>query len=293
MDTGRADPTTAVLAPHPDDGVLSAWHVLARRPSSALLVTVFSGIPEEGTRAAPHDLVTGARDPRARMAARRDEDRAVAERFGWELRTVDLVEQSYRAPDVTLSDAFAALLVAALDDVVPETVKRLVVPAGLGGHIDHHLVRAAGITLAARTGRSVDLVADVPYATRDGWPGWVTGGGASDGGADGGVDGGADGGAGEGVDGGADEGTVETRWAEWLDPLRPGLGRPVAHLLDPDEQAAKLEAARCYATQFDFLEGGPERRLSRPDRLAAEVSWPVDAEALVADRTPGAAAGGD
>ncbi len=285
MDTGPDDPTTAVLAPHPDDGVLSAWHVLARRPSSALLVTVFSGIPEEGTPAAPHDLVTGARDPRARMAARRDEDRAVAERFGWELRTVDLVEQSYRAPEVTLSDAFAALLVVALDDVVPDTVKRLVVPAGLGGHIDHHLVRAAGITLAARTGRSVDLVADVPYATRNGWPGWVTGGGASDDGPGGGVDGRAGGRVGDG--------RVDTRWAEWLDPLRPGLGRPVAHLLDPDEQVAKLEAARCYATQFDFLEGGPERRLSRPDRLAAEVSWPVDAEALAADRTPGAAAGGD
>lgn len=285
MDTGPDDPTTAVLAPHPDDGVLSAWHVLARRPSPALLVTVFSGIPEEGTPAAPHDLVTGARDPRARMAARRDEDRAVAERFGWALRTVDLVEQSYRAPEVTLSDAFAALLVVALDDVVPDTVKRLVVPAGLGGHIDHHLVRAAGITLAARTGRSVDLVADVPYATRDGWPGWVTCRGASDDGPGGGVDGRAGGGVGDG--------RVDTRWAEWLDPLRPGLGRPVAHLLDPDEQVAKLEAARCYATQFDFLEGGPERRLSRPDRLAAEVSWPVDAEALVADRTPGAAAGGD
>jgi len=258
MGTGPNVPTTAVLAPHPDDGVLSAWHVLALHPRSTLLVTVFSGLPDPGTPAAPHDLVTGADDPRTRMAERRVEDRAVAERFGWELCAIDLVEQSYREPEVTLSDSFARLLEDTIAVVVPGTVRRLVLPAGLGGHIDHHLVRAAGIALADRTDRSVELVADVPYATRDGWPAWVTGGGERDAGA------------------------VDERWAEWLDPLRPGLGEPVAHLLDPDEQAAKLEAARCYATQFDFLEGGSERHVSRPDRLAAEVSWPVDATVVTA-----------
>ena len=254
------DSSAAVLAAHPDDGVLSAWHVLGRRPASTLLVTVFSGLPDPGTPAAPHDLVTGARDPRARMAERRAEDRAIAARCGWELRTVDLVEQSYRDPAVTLSDAFAELLVASIAAAVPDTVRHLVLPAGLGGHIDHHLVRAAGVTLAARTDRSVELVADVPYATRDGWPGWVAGGGAPE------------------------DGVVDDRWAQWLDPLRPGLGAPVAHRLDPDEQAAKLEAARCYASQFDFLEGGSERHLSRPDRLAAEVSWPVDPAAVLDGR---------
>jgi hypothetical protein len=89
-----------------------------------------------------------------------------------------------------------------------------------------------------------------------------------------------------------DSSEEDARWAEWLDPLRPGLGRPVTHHLGPGEQAAKLEAARCYATQFDFLEGGSERRLSRPDRLAAEVSWPVDAEVLATGRAPGATGAG-
>ena len=289
MGTRPDVPTTAVLAPHPDDGVLSAWHVLARHPGSTLLVTVFSGLPEPGTVAAPHDRATGAREPRARMAERRAEDRAVADRFGWEVRTVDLVEQSYRDPLVTLSDTFAALLVDTIAAVVPETVRRLVLPAGLGGHIDHHLVRAAGITLAARTGRSVDLVADVPYATREGWPTWVTVGV----GRDGGTGDEPDDGAVDGPDDGPDDGAVDPRWAEWLDPLRPGLGRPVVHLLAPDEQAAKLEAARSYATQFDFLEGGSERNLSRPDRLAAEVSWPVDAALLARGRAPRAAGAAD
>ena len=259
-----------VLAPHPDDGVLSAWHVLARRPGSTLLVTVFAGLPVPGTPPAPHDLATGADDPRIRMTERRAEDRAVADRFGWELRSIDLVEQSYRDPDVTLSDAFAEQLVTSIADTVPETVRELVLPAGLGGHIDHHLVRAAGIALAARTGRSVELVADVPYAARDGWPEWVSG------------------------SGGPDDGSVDRRWAEWLDPLRTGLGMPTAHLLHPDEQVAKLEAARCYATQFDFLEGGPAQFLTRPDRLAAEVSWPLDAaEVLAGERERGAGATGD
>jgi len=270
MVTGPNLPTTAVLAPHPDDGVLSAWHVLARRPRTTLLVTVFSGLPDPGTPAAPHDLVTGADDPRVRMAERRAEDRTVAARFGWELHAIDLVEQSYRPPEVTLSDAFAELLVDSIAEVVPGSVRRLVLPAGLGGHIDHHLVRAAGIALAARTGRSVELVADVPYATRDGWPPWVAGGR------------------------GPDDGAVDGRWARWLDPMRRGLGPPVAHLLDPGEQAAKLEAARCYATQFEFLEGGSERHVSRPDRLAAEVSWPVDAAAVLAGRREsGAGRAGD
>ena len=272
MGTGPHQPTTAVLAPHPDDGVLSAWHVLARRPGSALLVSVFSGLPDPGTPAAPHDLATGADDPRVRMAERRAEDRAAADRFGWELCALDLVEQSYHDPAVTLSAAFAELLVDAIGDAVPRSVRRLVLPAGLGGHIDHHLVRAAGLALADQTDRTVELVADVPYATRDGWPPWVTGSrGPHDGPVDGAIDG---------------------RWAEWLDPLRRGLGPPVVHRLDADEQAAKLEAARCYATQFEFLEGGPERHLSRPDRLAAEVSWPVDVAAVPTGRPDRRTGGG-
>ena len=56
----------------------------------------------------------------------------------------------------------------------------------------------------------------------------------------------------------------------------------------PKNRRRNSRRPACYATQFDFLEGGSERRVSRPDRLAAEVSWPVDVAAvLVGDGYPG------
>src|SRR5436305_2114512 len=49
------------------------------------------------------------------------------------------------------------------------------VPAAIGGHADHLLVRRYGRMLA-RAGVPVTLYADLHYCVLHGWPGWVDGG---------------------------------------------------------------------------------------------------------------------
>lgn len=81
---------------------------------------------------------------------------------------LDLLEGQYRddAPALeTLVECLGA-------KVSPGT--RLLAPAALDGHRSHRVVRAAALVLRER-GRLVTLYADVPHATRYGWPRWVSG----------------------------------------------------------------------------------------------------------------------
>lgn len=44
-------------------------------------------------------------------------------------------------------------------------------------------------------------------------------------------------------------------------------------MLEADERAAKLDALRCYRSQFAALDGGTVRRISNPAVLGFEVRW--------------------
>jgi LmbE family N-acetylglucosaminyl deacetylase len=116
-------------------------------------------------------------------------------------------------------------------------------PAGIGGHPDHVQVR----DVARELGRTVRLYAELPYAVKFGWPGWVTG---------------------EPDDPSLD---VEVDWRRWLPADLDA--KPRVERLAPDEMERKLGAMRAYRTQFPALDRGSVGFLSRGAVLAFEVVW--------------------
>ncbi len=131
------------------------------------------------------------------------------------------------------------------------------VPAGIGGHTDHLLVRQAGEVLAAR-GLKVRLYADMPYVLRYGWPQWLQ---AS-------------------AQGRAPD-RASAYWATYFAGLRtPHEVTQQAQIirLTPAESLHKAEAIRRYATQFDSVGAGRMRGwLRKQDALAYEVYWDLNA----------------
>lgn len=160
---GAIVPVT-ILSPHPDDAVLSLWHVLAG-PGDVGVVNVFAGEPK-ATAVGWWDSITGASDPRKRMAERWEEDRAALALAGREPVNLEFIDGQYRPGVQPLGP-----LVAAIEAAAPEGP--LLAPSNIAGdHPDHGLVRDAALALRER-GRDVSLYADLPHATRKGMPDWT------------------------------------------------------------------------------------------------------------------------
>lgn len=232
-----------MVSPHLDDAVYSTWRYLTSSQSVSIL-TVLAGVPPEGTPLSQYDRLTRSREPRNRMEIRRAEDASVCGRHGWLYVHLDFLDAPYRAGPLD-EDSVAAALAERLppSDVV-------LVPAGIGMHPDHVAVRDIALLSVGPT-KEVHVYADLPYATRYGWPSWVTG-----------------------TDGPRFL-DVDAFYEPALRPLLPRLDAPVVHMLDEATRRSKLRALRAYATQFDALEGGPTRGLTHPDRLRYEVTWRV------------------
>lgn len=227
--------TVAVLSPHLDDAVLSAWSAL-RGESPATVVNVCTGLPP-ASAVAPWDALTGATDSRARMRERIAEDRAALAIAGVEARSLGFVDAHYRSEPLDAGDLQAAIA-AAVDGAA-----ELWAPAGIGGHVDHVQVRDAARSL----GIPWRLYAELPYAVKFGWPAWVTG---------------------EPED---PHLTVDADWRQWL-PRDVEL-EPAVHRLSPAEAELKLRAMRTYATQYAGLTRGSLDHLAHPLVLGYEVSW--------------------
>ena len=224
----------AILAPHHDDAVLSAWSVLTG-PAEVTVVNVFAGVPPAGTLGG-WDQRTGATDSAEHMLVRRREDAAVLAGLGRRGIDLDLLDDQYR--ERPLEPA------AVLDAIAPHVDSAvLYVPAGIGLHRDHLAVREAAEALREE-GADVRLYADLPYCARHGWPAWVTGAAEPNPDAD-------------------------DQWA--LAPAPHGLEpRPVR--LEPDAQERKLTALREYRTQFEAM-ASRESALSDPALLPFEAFW--------------------
>lgn len=158
--------SVAVLSPHLDDAVLSAWATL-RRGGDVLVVNVFDGVPPPGTLGG-WDRATGASDSSARMRERLEEDRAALAIAGVPAASLGLLEHDYRgeppAPGA-LGDALAGAVAGRAE---------VWAPAGIGGHPDHVAVRDWALA-AGLDGAAVHLYADLPYAVSHGWPARVDG----------------------------------------------------------------------------------------------------------------------
>jgi LmbE family N-acetylglucosaminyl deacetylase len=235
-----------ILSPHPDDAVLSLWHVLAA-PEPVRVLNVFGGSPD-GHRGDPWwDRLTGAEDSVIRVRERHAEDCAAPAMAARKPENLGFLDGQYRDAEPALEPIVEAIASAAPADAP------LLAAAGLDGHRDHRLVRAAALALHA-AGRAVVLYADVPHATRFGWPTWVTGYPAD-----------------PHLD-------PEAFWSQHLRDTGVDLAAlsPDVRELDPSEFERKRAAVREYRTQVPALEW-EFGMLSRPEVLRYEVVWPLPA----------------
>ena len=233
-----------ILSPHPDDAVLSLWHLLAG-PEPVRVLNVFGGSPEDHRGNQWWDRLTRAEDAVGRVRERHDEDRSALGLVGREPENLGFLDGQYRDDEPALEAVVEAIAVAAGADAP------LLAAAGLDGHRDHRLVRAAALALRAAD-RSVVLYADVPHATRYGWPSWVTH---------------------EPPDPYVDP---EAFWSAHLEGTEIDLAAlsPTVHELEPSEVARKRAAVQEYRTQVPALEW-EFGMLARPEVLRYEVVWPL------------------
>ena len=151
--------SVAVLSPHLDDALLSAFSALPAR-----VVNVCSALPPPGALTT-WDRVCGASDSRAHMEERLEEDRAALALVEAEPVALEFLDVQYRTGPLD-RDA----LRRAVGDAVAGAAE-VWAPAGIGDHPDHVQVRDVAIEL----GLPLRLYAELPYAVKFGWPAWVTG----------------------------------------------------------------------------------------------------------------------
>lgn len=241
----RNDPQAPelVLSPHWDDAVFDCWTLLAGG-NEVTVVNVFAGSPAPG-RLTLWDSITGAVDSAEHTRERMAEDAVALARANRKPLSLPFLDAQYRTPPgPTLAQLDSALTAA-----VP-VASRVHVPAGLGSHPDHLLVRRYGRMLA-RAGMPVTLYADLPYCVVHGWPHWV-----------------------EGVEPDPHR-NVDAYWLSFLGdvPEMPSLRSARVERLDEPTASAKLAAMTCYRTQFPALDGGARRLLSDPAIHGFEVRW--------------------
>ena len=236
----------AVVSPHLDDAVLSAWSVLTA-PGPVEVVNVCTALPPPGilTR---YDRLVRATESATLFAERLEEDRAALALADRTPRGLGFLERQY-ASDPLDRDELRAAMASSLAGA-----SSVYLPAGIGAHDDHVAVRDAGLEAAAAAGVPVTLYAELPYAVHKGWPHWVVGGEPD-----------------PHLD-------PDSDWEVYLQGVPVAREALVAEVrrLEADAAAGKLAALRTYRTQFASLRSGIVDRFSNPDVLAHEVFWRMD-----------------
>ncbi len=246
----EADAAALLLSPHWDDAVLDCFSLLAADVPVTVL-NVCGGVPAPG-RLTLWDAITGATDSSERARERIAEDRVALAMADREQVNLPFLDAQYRPPPPpSLEDMDAAVSARVA------SASRVYVPAGLGSHPDHLLTRRYGRMLL-RGGLPVTLYADLPYCVLHGWPDWV-----------------------DGREPDAHR-NVDAFWSSFLEdvPEMPPLRSAHVQRLPPELAARKLEAMRCYETQFAALSYGASDLLADPAVYGFEVSWPLEAEPL-------------
>ena len=249
------DAPVVLLSPHFDDALLSCWALLAEDQRQIIVVNVFAGAPSSGVRGDWDSRVGLSRLDRLRgrdsawlVRERASEDREALHAVGRTAVNLTLLDAQYRRhPGHRLPDASPAEIMTELSREVPQASAVLlpaaIAPSAAETHRDHLLVRSLMGPLGS-FGGPVQLYADLPYAARAGWPGWVTG------------------------DAGSAE--AESAWGRALEAvgLRPDAVIPDVRELTPDDQERKRDTLEGYRTQWKSLEALREE-------LRFEVLLPV------------------
>jgi LmbE family N-acetylglucosaminyl deacetylase len=173
-------PAHVYLSPHLDDAVFSCGGLIARQVADGdkvSVVTVCAGNSPQGELSEfAHTLHERWGDT---IKSRRIEDRMACGRLGASVHHLDIPDAIYRrGPDKQLlytseekifgslhphEDSLIYHLVATLPGVIPAGA-RVYSPQGLGGHVDHRLVRLAVEEMPV----PVNYYFDLPYAARQG-----------------------------------------------------------------------------------------------------------------------------
>jgi LmbE family N-acetylglucosaminyl deacetylase len=244
---------TVILSPHPDDAVLSLWHLLTSA-EDVLVLNVFGGSPDGHRGDGWWDTLTRATDSVERIRERHAEDREALALAGRVPENLGFLDGQYRHAEQPV-EPIAEAIAAAVD---PDAL--LLAPAALDAHRDHGLVRAAALALRDRglppsrsdRGHRVALYADVPHANVYGWPTWVTG---------------------EAEDPYLDPAIA---WDLTMNGTGVSLAElnPDVHALDDAAETAKRDAVLRYRTQVPALDA-QYSLLRRPEVLRYEVVWPL------------------
>lgn len=241
---------TLIVAPHPDDAVLSAYTLLNSEPRPDVL-NVFTGVPEPGLLS-HEDRLSGYADSGSMMQARIAEDREALDRFNIEPTNERLFDAQYQ-------EEFASPWAGATinQDLAPyircyiSQAGVVYLPAGIGGHRDHVAVRDTALAIIAEAPEvTARLYAEIPYACWYGWPEFVSGEGSE-----------------------ARSLDLRYYWSHYLP--EKGLGDRHVVGLDEAERRAKLDTIKRYISQFDKLNQGQLGFLEDSETLAYEVFWDV------------------
>lgn len=245
----------AVVSPHLDDAVLSAWLVLTGNRRTRV-ISCFAGVPQPSVQGS-WDQRTGLSSAAA-VAVRRAEDVSALALAQSEAVHLDLLDEQYRggrdAPRAELARLLREHLVGA-DEVW--------LPAGLGGHADHIAARDAALS-ATTAAQRVRVYADLPYAGQPAWP----------------VD----------VTGAPRDVAVQCllavlgrparaqAWRSALDHggIRTELARRHIVKLTTSQFKEKVTAVRRYRSQMAALRCGPRHPLRERRLFAYEVHWTMD-----------------
>ncbi|WP_328901268.1 PIG-L family deacetylase [Streptomyces sp. NBC_00441] len=178
------------VSPHWDDAVMSAGGLLAVRAGAACedaLLTVFAQVPVppfSGFSRGFHTACGLGDDIGERRAA---EDRSAAAVLGVRLLQGDVLDAIYRRgpsggwlydgegrtfePRAADDDVFPRVRGVVAAAVRERTPDLMLAPFGIGGHVDHLLVRAAVVSVGREQDIPVLLWEDQPYALRHRVPG--------------------------------------------------------------------------------------------------------------------------
>jgi LmbE family N-acetylglucosaminyl deacetylase len=169
------------IAPHLDDAVLSCGGRIAIQIAAgqrALAVTICAGSPAANAELSPfarylHTAWALEGDP---VSLRREEDHRALAILGCDGLHLDLLDAPYRV--VAYGERDAVFGSPAADDPLPAALEpilaqlyaqqprgRFYVPLGVGLHVDHQLVFAAGLALHEQ-GADVVWYEDAPYAAK-------------------------------------------------------------------------------------------------------------------------------
>jgi hypothetical protein len=239
------DAPALLLSPHWDDAALDCWSLLAGE-AELVVVNVFAGIPPAG-HAGSWEATSGLKDTAERARERMAEDALALTHVGRQPVNLPLLDVEYRRQTHTsvALDELDRELAAAVGGA-----SRVYAPAGIGGHVDHVLVRRYARMLL-RAGMPVALYAELPYCFFHGWPSWVDGSEPDP------------------------RRDVDAYWQSFLRgvPEMPPLRSAHLARLDPQSAAAKRAAIDGYELSLNHA---VRRMLADPQAHGFEVSWQLE-----------------